>query len=152
MVPFQVSVLSDTAAALEEKGRKRVIKSMTSSISEDSAHHERPLGGHIAVMATIDKLSYSSIPPKVVGYFHHWVDAIAAIEPVKSEGRHAIDDADGGTVKANYSQWKLAFKSAGVSASAALYRESSFAFRVSEIQNGYDELDREASHEISWNV
>ena len=126
----QVSVLSDTASALEEKGRGRM-----KSIND--------IGGNIAVVATIDKLSYSSVPPKVVGYFHHWMDAIAAIEPARSVGRTI--DAGAGTAITHHSEWKLAFKSASD-------QESSFAFRVNEIRNESDERDRVPSHEISWSL
>jgi hypothetical protein len=140
-MPHQVSVLSDTASALEEKGRGRM-KSIN-SVSEDRADDGEDLGGNIAVVATIDKLSYSSIPPKVVGYFHHWMDAIAAIEPVRSVGRPIY--AGAGTAKTNHSEWKLAFKSASD-------QESSFAFRVNETRNESNERDHAPSHEISWKL
>ena len=137
----QVSVLSDTASALEEKGRGRM-KSIN-SVSEDPADHDEDIGGNIAVVATIDKLSYSSVPPKVVGYFRHWMDAIAAIEPARSVGRTI--DAGAGTAITHHSEWKLAFKSASD-------QESSFAFRVNEIRNESDERDRVPSHQISWSL
>ena len=159
MAPHQVSVLSDTATALEEKGRERMMKSTNIGVSEDRANRDdRSPGGNIAVVATIDKSSYSSIPPRVVGYFHHWMDAIAAIEPAKGVGRRATDDDDpfadgGGKATTNYSEWKLAFeRSADVTESGVSCGESSFAFRVNEIPNASDERDRELSREISWSV
>lgn len=114
------------------------------SVSEDPADHDEDIGfGNIAVVATIDKLSYSSVPPKVVGYFHHWMDAIAAIEPARSVGRTI--DAGEGTAITHHSEWKLALKSASD-------QESSFAFRVNEIRNESDERDRVPLHQISWSL
>ncbi len=112
------------------------------SVSEDRVNDDEGLGGNIAVLATIDKLLYSSIPAKVIGYFHHWMDAIAAIEPSGSGGR-SIDA--GGTAKTNRSEWKLVFKGAS-------YQESSFPFRVNEVGNESDERDRATLHGISWSL
>ena len=149
----QVSVLSDTATALEERGGARTVKSTKVGVFEDRANRvEFSSGSNIAVLATIDKSSFSSIPPRVVNYFHHWMDAIAVIEPSMGEGRRGIvDDAGKGV---NGSEWKLAFDGAIIMESGASYcGESSFAFRVNEIRNASDEQrGREPSREISWSV
>ena len=148
-------MLSDTASALEDMERERT-KSTNASVPDD---HRRAddydrLGGNIAVVATIDKVAYSSVPPKVVGYFHHWMDTIATIGPARSEGLLANDSR-------THSEWELTFKNMDVSASSLKLasgnttdRGSSFVFRVNERGNESesDEFNREPSHKISWSL
>ena len=71
---------------------------------------------NIYIMVTIDKSTYSSIPSKFVGYIHHFLDAVAAIEPVVEESQgHMMDNSVDGTTKIHHAEWILTFKDAPVS-------------------------------------
>jgi len=60
---------------------------------------------NISIMATIDKFTYFSMPAKVVGDIHHWVDVVGVIEPVAGESEgHAMD------TNVERGEWIITFK------------------------------------------
>lgn len=84
-----LSLLSDTAHALDDKNNRgwQQMKSKTNDDARDESSHR-----NISIMVTINKYTYSSLPAKVVGYIHHWLDVVEVTEPVVAEsGGHMLD-------------------------------------------------------------
>lgn len=84
-----LSLLSDTSHALDDKSNKewQQMKSKTNNDGRDESSHS-----NISIVVTIDKYTYSSLPAKVVGYIHHFVDVVEVTEPVVEEsGGHMMD-------------------------------------------------------------
>ena len=61
----------------------------------------------ISFIASVDSYTYKSLPQKVMGYHHQWIDCIASIEPACSDSmtssarKHAVN---------YHSKWNLVFK------------------------------------------
>ena len=125
---FTVSMLSDTANALENNKRELLKLNPT-------------FGGNVAVIATIDKFSYSSIPPKVIRYIHQWMDFTASIRLFSDAT--AVTGVDN---KASRSDWELVFNNMGILGAISgksEENETAFGFKVNLC---------EPSHEIAWKV
>lgn len=98
-----LALLSDTAHALDDKNNRewQQMKSMANNNAplriDDNHGEEESSCRNISIMATIDKCTYSSLPAKVVGYIHHWVDVVGMIEPpvVEDSGGHGMDQHHG---------------------------------------------------------
>ncbi len=135
-------MLSDTADALEEKGRS--LMEMTSI--ENVKRHRR-----CSIVATIEKSAYSLIHQNVVRYLHHWIDFISIISPLQDDTPTDQEDT-----AANCSEWELVHKNtpmleklSGASVTPT-EQDISLKFRVTMLGNKSGEDHFGPLREISW--
>ena len=64
-------------------------------------------GGNAAVIATIDKFTFSSVSQKVIRYLHEWIDYVAAVVPSNNDTT-TFDTEE--TAEPHSSTWELAFE------------------------------------------
>lgn len=147
-----LSFLSDTANVLEDKRREQLI----SNTDARSVDHDG-----IAIIATIDELTYSSLPSGVIGYHHHWIDFIASIVPACSSNGSSFAAAGDEDANTCHSEWDLMFKNTGILEPLSnknvtgkrTERETSFGFKVNLRINETGEHREEGStHDIAWRV
>ena len=133
-----VSMLSDTANSLDDN-RMDVLKA---GITDSNTCLENKYsGGYAAIIATIDKFTFSSVPQKVIRYLHEWIDHVASIVP--SNNDTTIFDAEE-TAESNSSTWELAFE--GIHIFNNQGKTASFEFKVNECENHLH------GHQIIWKV
>eukprot|EP00571_Detonula_confervacea_P013690 CAMPEP_0172306700 /NCGR_PEP_ID=MMETSP1058-20130122/7714_1 /TAXON_ID=83371 /ORGANISM="Detonula confervacea, Strain CCMP 353" /LENGTH=370 /DNA_ID=CAMNT_0013018669 /DNA_START=56 /DNA_END=1165 /DNA_ORIENTATION=+ len=142
-----LSMISDTAHALGGKRRE-----LLNIDAPSLAHSEHECyGGNIAVLVAIDKCAYSSIPQKVIGYLHQWMDFIASIGPVHSDAT-TVPGEDATTP---HSEWELVFKNSGVlellpeDSKKTTEQETTFGFTVN-LGNESGEYSTRPSLQIVW--
>mmetsp|Transcript_364 Transcript_364/g.791 ORF Transcript_364/g.791 Transcript_364/m.791 type:complete len:399 (-) Transcript_364:97-1293(-) len=147
-----ISFLSDTANVLEDKRMEQLV----SNSDARSLDHDG-----IAIIATIDGLTYSSIPPRVIRYHHHWIDFIASIVPARTSDGSSFAAADDVDANTSHSEWNLVFKNTGIleplsnknATGKRTERETSFGFEVNLRMNETREHHEEGStHNIAWRV
>lgn len=132
-----LSMLSDTADALEEKGMTELTSFQSFEFSEP---HRR-----CSIVATIETSAYSLIHQNVVKYLHHWVDFTYFIRPLQVV-----------TPDEQSSEWELVHKNTAVieTLSDALRtptgHEISLRFVVKTIENKSEDDYYEPMREISW--
>ena len=132
-----VSMLSDTANALDDN-RMNVLKAAVTDLEKEDKYPE----GNVAVIATIDKFTFSSVPQKVIRYFHQWIDYVAAIVPLNNDTTTFVTED---TAESHSSTWELAFESIGIFNNQG--KTYSFEFKVNEC------ADKSANgHQITWKV
>lgn len=145
MLYWPVSVLSDTADILDDKRRELLIKSNSNTAFPGHNYFE---GGNISTIVTIDKFTYSSIPQKVVGYLHQWMDFVATIVKASS---HGSDASEHDAINPHSADWEIVFRAVGLLLEIVPNAETSFGFRVNarESSGGYGSAP---SSEIAWKV
>lgn len=121
-----MSLLADTGDALEANRRE-----FLTPINDDSSQH-------ITVMATLSHHTYRSLPKRMTHHLHQWVDYIASISSLKTDG-----DEDS-------TKWELVVKTSAMfdSLDSDQSYGSSFMFKI----NHYYDSNHELCQEIVWNV
>ena len=132
-----VSMLSDTANALDDN-RMNLLKAGVTDLEKENIYSE----GNVAVIATIDKFTFSSVPQRVIRYFHQWIDYVAAIVPLNNDTTTFVTED---TAESHSSTWELAFESIGIFNNQG--KTSSFEFKVNEFAN-----ESSNGHQITWKV
>jgi len=132
-----VSMLSDTANALDDN-RMNVLKTGVTDLEKENIYSE----GNVAVIATIDKFTFSSVPQRVIRYCHQWIDYVAAIVTLNNDTTTFVTED---TAESHSSTWELAFESIGIFNNQG--KTSSFEFKVNECAN-----ESANGNQITWKV
>jgi hypothetical protein len=138
-------MLSDTADALEEKGRA-LIESTSDSSTIDFEGYRR-----CSIVTTIEKSAYSLVHQNVIRYLDYWVDFVSMLRPLKSE-----ESVYPNSTSFNCSEWELVYQSAVTmkmfsdTSRNSTDHEISLKFRVKMIENKSGDDYYEPLHEISW--
>jgi hypothetical protein len=138
-------VLSDTADALEEKGRS-LIESTSDTSTIDFEGYRR-----CSIVTTIEKSAYALVHQNVFRYLDHWVDFVSMIRPLQSE-----ESVYPNSTVFNISEWELVYKSAATmkmlsdASRNSTEHEISLKFRVKILENKSGDDYYEPLHEISW--
>ena len=133
-------MLSDTANSLDDN-RMNILKSGVTDSNTYLEKEKKYSGGNAAVIVTIDKFTFSSVPQKVIRYLHEWIDHVASIVPL-DKATTTFDAEE--TAESHSSTWELAFE--GIDIFNNQGKTASFEFKVNECAN------RLNGHQIIWKV
>ena len=138
-------MLSDTADALEEKGRS-LIESTSDTSTIDFEGYRR-----CSIVTTIEKSAYALVHQNVFRYLDHWVDFVSMIRPLQSE-----ESIYPNNTAFNCSEWELVYQSAATmkmlsdASRNSTEHEISLKFRIKALENKSGDDYYEPLHEFSW--
>ena len=126
-----MSVLSDTADALDDNKKELLQSKSSESRSDDDCKYSND--GGVSVLVTIDEHTFSTLPQRVTKYLHQYnMDYIATIMPSRSDSMTFDNDHEDMISSSN--EYKLAIKD-----TLGTKGEVSFGFKVDQ-------------EELVWNV
>ena len=151
---YSVSVLSDTANALEDN-KRMLLKSLSKTDTSVSLSNDDTFCGNMTVMATIDNFTFSSIHPNLIRYSHQWIDIIASIGPTLSRATSISHSKD---MAISHCAYELVFKNTGILemlpdiSGKTPDEQTSFGFEVISCENDSVEHGDGSSNRIVWSV